>query len=149
MTDVQRQARYGWDKEPWVSSDGLHRFTERWIGSESFAPRPECIPSPEPYWQWPDGARYVSPLLESHFYRPRPWGSFTPDPEFVRSEVNPILSGFRDKRHGPWMSVESRRQEILDWLEVGAQDRWVGRTEQVESARRVLTKLRDVMEAGL
>lgn len=155
MSDEQMQTRYGYDKEPMIG-DGLRRTLHKCHENPPcvLAPRPECIPSPDPA-SWISSVVIIrlSGVLGRHVhyfagdqFKPRPWGSFTPDPEFVRSEVNPILSWFRElwtpRFIGPltmlgWISGDNWRWSHPEWT-----------SEQVESARRVLTRLRNVTEAG-
>lgn len=156
MSDEQMQTKYGYDKE--------QRMIDSWpnSGPPAFPPaRPECIPSPDPLpWTWgnvetPVG--YVRQSWSDHWHRgfkPRPWGTFTPDPEFVRPEVNPILSAFREDNSDLEMWDLAFRQFAI----FGGYTTWlapdhafysftVATEQQVESARRVLTRLRNVTEA--
>jgi hypothetical protein len=146
-------ARHGvrFDKEPWViRGTRVRTAIEHFDGKETdYLPRPECIPSPDPLpWQNDfDNTRlprYPESSDINWFFVPRPWGTFTPDPEFVRSEVNPILSQFRDRR---------KKYPSESILNAGAIRLAIGHItnatpEQVESARKVLSRLRDVMEAS-
>jgi hypothetical protein len=169
--EVAEVARHGvgFDKESMDTPLGSMSIgqAER-IGLRAvFNPRPECVPSPDPLPFVHDhsetgaspcfinGKRHATEHPYDR-YSPRPWGSFTPDPEFVRSPVNPILAAFRTERDGPWMSAENRIGEIDNYLYdltfPKADDSpsviFNATPEQVVDARKVLTKLRDVMEAG-
>lgn len=80
-------------------------------------------------------------------YAPRPWPVLqAAGVTRAEGDVNPILSAFR-VTYGA-ATPDNRLGIVKSWLEAGAGDRWVGRTEQVADARKVLTKLRDVTEAG-
>lgn len=166
MSDEQMQERYGWDKEPWVCSHGKRFSSEPTAcGRARFAPRRSCIPSPDPKpWLCAMcGQRYSfgeTPDACFRLFRPRPWGEFTPDPEFVRTEVNPVLSAFRAYQSaGEWVTIA---ESVLDWLDYqrlapsveteSFRAYWAARKistpSQVAFARLVLTRLRDVMEAN-
>lgn len=156
MTDAQRQERYGWDKKPYIWPDGsrsdrqpLNRMARMTV---EYSPRPSCIPSPDPLpligfnakgdvMRAPTGSKRGGSSKPLDF-KPQVWGSFTPDPEFVRTETNPILSAFRDEYR---VNGDVPSHTIALWL---------GTTypqytpEQVDAARLVLTRLRNVMEAS-
>lgn len=151
MSDEQILAKYGYDKEPWVSLTGNMtppaRFADAVEFSEYF-PRPECIPSPDPLpfvdtwghrhadWGWV--RIHVLDYRLFYAFKPRPWGTFAPDPEFVRSEVNPILSAFRDDHQGfavklknyIWMLERNYLYPVRGYT-----------PEQVVSARVILERL--------
>jgi hypothetical protein len=147
MSDEQIQAQRGCDPEPYRNPLTGYRCTNpnpgregRWI----LDARHEFIPAPDPLpmvHQGPWGESIESSRMPidadvwaKKFFRPRPWGTFTPDPEFVRSEVNPILSAFRDEH--------DESTDIDSWIEFLAED-WErdATPEQVVSARVILERL--------
>lgn len=151
MSDEQMLAKYGYDKEPWQNVRNGERFATREAGAGldlTFAPRPECIPAPDPKpWTtqpWGTGNRFArQSSVTSWHYSPRPWGYFTPDPEFARPDVNPILSAFRDDHQGfavklknyIWMLERSYLYPVQGYTR-----------EQVDSALVVLERLARVID---
>lgn len=174
MSDAQMLAKYGYDKEPWEQSDG-QRFSYAQVSQGhgypvSLNPRPERIPSID---QYPlirnDGARvseygarewrYNFPEF-TYTFKPRTQAELqaleVPQKEHVRPEVNQILSAFRG----------STMQDFATWSwGFGTYDTFGGYTtwnnpgsefhcftlttpEQVDAARRILSRLRNVMEAS-
>lgn len=154
MSDAQIEAAevarhgVGFDKEPWWSRQTGNRYANDVPGLQLiFAPRPECIPSPDPFsWKYRSGdARGSMQFGGMMRLLPRAWGTFTPDPEFVRSEVNPILAEFR--RSAPWNIAEAARIEV-DWLRKPGHPVPANATQaQIDEAVKVLSRLRDVMGA--
>lgn len=144
MSDEQMLARYGYDKNPWETVYSgtpfpvLSRHAE-FVAGTAYNPRPECIPSPDPK-PWIDGYsgtewfRLAKPRHSDEF-KPRPWGSFTPDPEFVRPPVNPILSAFRDDL----AFHKGEERVVLQTYLYGPMHAYTD--EQVDDARKVLTRL--------
>lgn len=144
-SDAYLLEHYGYDKEPWENVNGIRSAIRGSAYGWTFDPRPSCIPSPDPL-SWIRPWDYVNPVERKsvrvftfQMFKPRRWGEFEPDPNFTRTETNPILSAFR----------ESGASDIQEWLDSDLEWLAAGCTpEQVESARRVLTKLRDVLEAS-
>lgn len=143
MSDEQMLAKYGYDKEPWVSwsfkSGDEFRLSEEPTNRPSrFAPRPQCIPSRD-HMPWVfnySGNRYshIDPLLD------KDW-SFSPRAEFARPEVNPILTELRnllvrfpDYPFALHVANVIEDMETIDGLHYATPD-------QVESALKVLTPL--------
>lgn len=148
MSDEQIEAAeiarhgVGFDKQPWDNHAGNRSGIGPAIGWW-FAPRPECIPSPDPQpWihvhNCPADQRRTDMPGVFDVYSPRPWGSFIPDPEFVRSDVNPILSAFRDE-------IEPMEARLDRWILVYLLK---DKSAKATDVRRVLTRLRNVTEAN-
>lgn len=148
MTDELILAKYGYDKEPWIdptnpdgqrfATGGEIRFG-RTVIQRTFAPRPERIPSRDPFpLEWA-GHRYpmaLAPQLPDN-------SEFAPRPEFARPPVNPVLSAFRD------LADEAPNQPFAPFIAntIAEFERfpdavdWDGTPDQVEFARKVLTRL--------
>jgi hypothetical protein len=109
MTDAQLQAKYGYDKEPYIRT--YNGTAPRRIAAECaaqtearyengfgeivvtrFAPRPECIPS---YWRWSSGE--LSSEAEMDAFSS---AAYLYVDRGKRPPVNPILSAFRDDWQG-------------------------------------------------
>lgn len=90
MTDEQMLAKYGYDKHPWLKyPQGTQRDSVALDTNSRFDPRPECIPSRDPFpFIRRDGQRRPA--------RQWPDDRFDPNPEFARPPVNLILAAFRD-----------------------------------------------------
>lgn len=181
MSDDQILAKYGHDKQPWIDPLSGSRWAVRSFTFDTLDPRPECIPSPDPLpWAWGDdwgvANRFttfaacdedheVNQSSTSDFgdwqsYNPRPWGSFTPDPEFVRSPVNPILSAFRDALRSEHIGQATPRylRCLADYpasndpianvqrVEVDYSSFVTATAEQVDSARVILERLARVID---
>jgi hypothetical protein len=149
MSDEQMLAKYGYDKEPWVDSNGV-RYVEAPFGHDTgewfeLQPRPECIPSRDPLpWQIiaPDLIPYrtddPSDVPASFII------TWKPRPEFARPPVNPILAAFRDSTG--WPDFGAKLDAIRYALRKPGKMLW-GRqwteatTQQIADARRVLERL--------
>jgi hypothetical protein len=144
MSPAQMQAKYGYDKEPWrCKVCGVRTeldATGFWHTSVLF-PRPECIPQPDPL-PYIFSGMWRSPVWHpEYFYRPRPWGTFSPDPAYVRPVFNPILSAFRDVSDADihHTARDTAQSWLLWWPRIKRQN--PATPAQVAKARTVLTRL--------
>lgn len=151
MSDEQIEAAevarhgVGFDKHPHASTKSMARFaTLADVPKDEtveYLPRPECIPSPI----CPDcnGVGLVS------------WMEYDGGEEtflcrlcsgegcIKRTEANPILSAFRDE----WDRTSAEISSLVS--DLGTEDiEGLATPEHVADARRVLTRLRNVTEAG-
>lgn len=164
MSDKQMLVQYEYDKKPWVNARG-ERFATFNEGADASDPfdasgalsldlRPEYIPSPDPRpWQHKGVGEHFPTRISIHDkFRPRPWGTFTPDPEFVRSGMNPILSAFRDEQRSYSVMGDEAGQfrDYLYWLDKNSNGMEIfhATPEQVVSARVILDRLARLQEVS-